>query len=87
MKEKYALNLAEDGRILSATFEKYAPADSVLVDELPEGNLVDYRWQEGAFVYNPLPEPEPEPETPSQLDRVEAQATYTAMMTDTLLEV
>ena len=24
---------------------------------------------------------------PSQLDRVEAQATYTAMMTDTLLEV
>ena len=30
-------------------------------------------------------EPEPEPE-PTQLDRVEAQATYTAMMTDTLLE-
>ena len=34
----------------------------------------------------PQPEPEPEPE-PTQLDRVEAQATYTAMMTDTLLEV
>lgn len=32
----------------------------------------------------PEPEPEPEPE-PTQLDRVEAQATYTAMMTDTLL--
>ena len=32
----------------------------------------------------PDPEPEPEPE-PTQLDRVEAQATYTAMMTDTLL--
>ena len=30
-------------------------------------------------------QPEPEPE-PTQLDRVEAQATYTAMMTDTLLE-
>ena len=30
-------------------------------------------------------EPELEPE-PTQLDRVEAQATYTAMMTDTLLE-
>ena len=85
MKEKYALNLAEDGRVLSATFEKYAPADSVLVDEMPEGNLSDYRWQDGDFVYDPLPEPEPE--TPSQLDRVEAQATYTAMMTDTLLEV
>lgn len=87
MKEKYALNLAEDGRVLSATFEKYAPDGSVLVDELPEGNLADYRWQDGAFVLDPLPEPEPEPETPSQLDWVEAQATYTAMMTDTLLEV
>ena len=29
-------------------------------------------------------QPEPEPE-PTQLDRVEAQAVYTAMMTDTLL--
>ena len=86
MKEKYALNLAEDGRVLSATFEKYAPDGSVLVDELPEGNLADYRWQDGAFVLDLLPEPEPEPETPSQLDRVEAQAVYTAMMTDTLLE-
>lgn len=26
-------------------------------------------------------------ETPTQLDRIEAQVTYTAMMTDTLLEV
>ena len=86
MKEKYALNLAEDGRVLSATFEKYAPDGSVLVDELPEGNLADYRWQDGAFVYDPLPEPDPAPEEPSQLDRVEAQVTYTAMMTDTLLE-
>ena len=31
-------------------------------------------------------QPEPEPEL-TQLDRVEAQVTYTAMMTDTLLEV
>ena len=87
MKEKYALNLAEDGRVLSATFEKYAPPDAVLVDELPDGNLSDYIWQDNAFVYDHLPEPDPEPETPSQLDRVEAQVTYTAMMTDTLLEV
>lgn len=34
-----------------------------------------------------VPEPVQEPETPTQLDRVEAQVTYTAMMTDTLLEV
>lgn len=36
----------------------------------------------------PIPEPEPMPEpAPSQLDIIEAQVTYTAMMTDTLLEV
>ena len=34
----------------------------------------------------PEPEPAPEPE-PTQLDLIEAQVTYTAMMTDTLLEV
>lgn len=34
-----------------------------------------------------IPEPEPEPEAkPTQLDIIEAQVTYTAMMTDTLLE-
>lgn len=83
---KYALNLAEDGRILSATYEKYAPADSVLVDELPEGNLYEYRCVDGAYVYDPIPV-EPVEEKPYQLDIIEAQVTYTAMMTDTLLEV
>ena len=60
---KYALNLAEDGRILSATYEKYAPADAVLVNTLPEGNISDYLYVDGAYVYDPLPESE-EPETP-----------------------
>ena len=83
---KYALNLAEDGRILSATYEKYAPEDAVLVDELPEGNVADYRYVDGAFVHDPIPV-EPVEEKPSQLDIIEAQVTYTAMMTNTLLEV
>ena len=39
-----------------------------------------------AMTEGTLPEVEPEPEQPSQLDRVEAQITYTAIMTDTLLE-
>lgn len=34
-----------------------------------------------------VPPPEPIPEEPTQLDRVEAQALFTALMTDTLLEV
>lgn len=56
---KYALNLAEDNRILSATYEKYAPSGAVLVDELPEGNITDYLYQDGAYVYDPIPDPEP----------------------------
>ena len=83
---KYALNLAEDGRILSATYEEFAPADAVLVDKLPEGNIADYRYVEGEYIYDPIPV-DPVEETPSQLDILEAQVTYTAMMTDTLLEV
>lgn len=59
---KYVLNLAEDGHILSVTFEQYAPADAVKVDELPEGNVADYRYVDGDFIFDPLPKPEqPEP--------------------------
>lgn len=60
---RYALNLAEDGRILSVTFEKYAPADAVIVETLPDGDVSEYRYVNGEFIYDPLPEPEqPEPE-------------------------
>lgn len=79
---KYALNLAVDGRVLSVTFPEYA-VTSVAVETLPEGDISDYRFVEGVFDYDPLPEPA---ENPSQLDRLEAQLIYTAMMTDTLLE-
>ena len=81
---KYALNLDIDGRILSATYEEYASENDVLVDELPEGDISEYLYTEGQYVHDPLPIPEVE-EQPSQFDRIEAQVTYTAMMTDTLL--
>lgn len=55
---RYALSLAEDGRILSVTYEKYAPDDAPLVDELPEGNVADYRYVNGEYIYDPIPEPE-----------------------------
>lgn len=54
----YALNLAQDGRILSATYPQYAQADAVIVDALPEGDISDYRFIDGQYVYDPLPEPE-----------------------------
>lgn len=84
--KKYALNLAEDGRILSATYPQYAPADAVTVDSLPEGDIYEYRYVNNGFVHEPLSIKEII-KTPSQLDIIEAQVTYTAMMTDTLLEV
>lgn len=82
----YALNLADDGRVLSATLPEYAPEDAVTVETLPEGDVYEYRYVDGEFIHDPLPEPEPTPTTPTQLDRVEAQVMYTALMTDTLLE-
>lgn len=82
---KYALNLAEDGRILSATYEEFAFEGNALVDELPEGDISEYLYVDGKYIHDPHPEPEVD-EQPSQLDMIEAQVTYTAMMTDTLLE-
>lgn len=55
---KYALNLAEDGRVLSATYPKYAPDSAVQVDELPKENLSDYIYHDGSFIYDPLPKSE-----------------------------
>ena len=83
----YALNISEiDGRILSATFKQYAPVDAICVDALPEGDIHEYRYENGQFIHDPLPVIDVE-ETPTQLDIIEAQVSYTAMMTDTLLEV
>lgn len=55
---RYALNLRDDGRILSATFEKYATKDMPLVDTLPEDDISDYIYQNGEYIHAPLPRPE-----------------------------
>lgn len=62
------------------------PEDMVIPDTFP---FVDITAKDGvvtSMIAGTMPEPEPkmEPE-PSQLDILEAQVTYTAMMTDTLL--
>ena len=53
----YALNLDSDNRILSATFEQYAAPGQPIVDHLPDGNIGDYLYVDGEYVYDPLPEP------------------------------
>lgn len=60
----------------------FFPPDDLFV-EAP-----DYVREGWSYVNSEFIEPEPPAEhepTPTQLDRVEAQATYTAMITDTLL--
>lgn len=53
---KYALNLNEDGRILSVTYESYAIAGTPVSDTLPDGDISDYKYINGEFIYEPLPE-------------------------------
>ena len=57
---RYVLNLdSETNRILSAGIMPHPPEEAVLVDMLPDGNIVDYLYINGEYVYDPLPEPEP----------------------------
>lgn len=60
----FALNLDEsDGRVLSATEDQYGAPGQPRVETLPDGDLYDYRYANGEFIYDPLPQPEPpEPE-------------------------
>lgn len=82
----FALNLGENGRVLSATLPEYAPVNAATVEALPDGDIYEYRYVDGDFIHDPLPKQEEETPAPTQLDRVEAQVMYTALMTDTLLE-
>lgn len=57
---KYALNLElETNRILSACVVlKFTPADMPRVNELPDGDVTDYLYVNGEYVYDPLPKEE-----------------------------
>lgn len=61
---KYALNLGEGGRVLSATFQGFAVQEMPVADTLPDGDISDYIFADGGFVYDPLPKPESETEPP-----------------------
>ena len=52
------LNLAEDGRVLSAAFTEHVAPGAPVVDELPEGDISDYRYVNGEFIYDPIHRPE-----------------------------
>ena len=69
----YALNIeTATSRILSAcvVLPKGNYDGMPFVDVLPDGNIYEYRYIDGEFVHDPLPEPEPpeQPEEPADLE-------------------
>lgn len=66
----YALNLGPDNRVLSAAPEKYRAEGQPIVAQLPDGDISDYIYRNGAFIISPLPKP---PETPDPLVLLPAQ--------------
>ena len=80
----YALNLAENGRILSATFEQYAAEGQPIVGTLPDGDIADYIYESGGYVYSPLPEPEVHEPKASIESRVETLETDSTEMKEAL---
>ena len=61
----YALNLGEDGRILSATKDQYGAEGQPRVETLPTGetaeekDITNWLYVDGQYQYDPLPQPEP----------------------------
>ncbi len=60
----YSLNLAEDGRILSVCECVEGWEYENVVESFPEGNVAEYRYANGSYVYDPLPV-EPDTQEPT----------------------
>ena len=59
--KKYALNLGENGRILSVGKCLEGQTYENAVSTFPSGNVADYRYENGEYIHDPLPKPEPQP--------------------------
>lgn len=51
----YAINLNEEHRLLRATDEEYADSESIIVETLPEGDITDWLYVDGEYVYSENP--------------------------------
>ena len=68
----YALTLDKNNRIIVATYPKYSNSN-ILVEALPEGNLYDYLYINGEYIYNPISEEKVEIQhTPTPQDDVDS---------------
>lgn len=67
----YALNLSDDGHVLSVTYDRFAPPEQPRVETLPDGDATEYRYADGEYIYDPIPKPEQE-DKPTQEERITA---------------
>ena len=92
----YGLNLADDGRILSACVVlgwhegEDVPKtynDMPVVEVLPDGDVTDYRYANGAYVHDPKPKlEEPDPQ-PTQAERIKALEDQNETLLQCILEM
>lgn len=70
----YVLNIDnETNRILSAAIMPKTPIGAVPVYTLPDGDITDYLYVDGAYVYDPIPTPEePTEPQPTPEERIAA---------------
>ena len=89
MGNNIMLRLDEDGRVMGASWYRNPPAGALIVPRsaLPEGDLTQYRYVDGVFVHDPLPEPEPDPEPPTPEERISALEQLAAEQDAALIEL
>lgn len=63
--EKYSLNLGENGRIMSVCVCLEGQKYENVVDSFPDGDVTEYRYENGEFIHEPQPTPEPQPTEPT----------------------
>ncbi len=92
----YGLNLADDGRILSACVVLgWHEGEDVpktyngmpVVEMLPDGDIAEYRYVNGAYAHEPKPKPEEPAPQPTQLERIKALENQNETLLQCILEM
>jgi hypothetical protein len=92
----YGLNLADDGRILSACVVLgWHDGEDVpktyngmpVVEMLPNSDISDYRYVNDTYVHDPKPKPEDPDPKPTQLERIKALENQNETLLQCILEM
>lgn len=61
----YSLNLATDNRVLSVCECIEGMEYDIVVESFPNGDVSDYRYENGEFIHDSMPKPEPTAQEPT----------------------